>query len=206
MFTLYFILSHLFGDFVLQPSWLYKMKMRSEKGVLLHATICALVIPIMLFPYIHTVALWGITLLTGVTHFVFDVTKIVHEKKQDAFSLTPFVFDQIGHLSVAVLAGLYLTNAAPDGWIPLDGWLGKSYADGSFALVISAVILVSYVTDIVRYQVMRTKNPYAEYTRDYPGMLKRTLAFAVFTLLLIVYYVASQNGFQPGMIGLMVDF
>lgn len=204
MFTLYFILSHLFGDFLLQPSWLYKMKMRSQKGVLLHSVICALVIPVMLFPYAQTVALWAVTILTAITHFVFDVTKIAHEKRKECFSLTPFVIDQVGHLSVALLCGLYVTGLHLTSWIALDGLLGTAYTNGSFALVISALILVSYVVDIVRYQLTRTQNPRAEYNRDYPGMLKRTLAFAVFTLLLIMYVVASANGFQPGMIGLMV--
>lgn len=206
MFTLYLILSHLFGDFLLQTSWVYKLKIRSQKGIFLHALICALMIPLVLFPYVQSVTLWIVTLLTGVTHFVFDTTKVAYEKKRTVFSLSPFVIDQIGHLSVALLCGLYLASENPAAWPAFDGWIGATYLNGGFALVIAAAILVSYVADIVRYQVMRTKNPHAEYKRDYEGMLKRTFAFALFTFLVVVYFVASAQGFEPGMVGLFLNF
>ncbi|MBI4975237.1 DUF3307 domain-containing protein [Candidatus Peregrinibacteria bacterium] len=101
----YLILGHLLGDFILQPAKLVEWKMRSKKGIFVHALIHFITNLVIFSPLIYNGYTAMIPISFGVSfiHFWIDSAKISYDLRHDN-KVTPFVLDQLLHLVVIIMA------------------------------------------------------------------------------------------------------
>ncbi len=91
------ILGHLIADFPLQTTAIYGLKLKSWKGVIIHAFIHVLITALLIDP---TVTALPLLLTLGLLHFVVDYLKVrVTVSRQ----WSSFVIDQITHLLILFL-------------------------------------------------------------------------------------------------------
>jgi len=106
MFLFYrLLLAHIIADFPLQTSQIFKVKMNTEWGVLVHTLIVLIFSIFFAFPYLEDpnfiIILWAIFL----SHTVIDKIKLDYSKKNDNQDIKIFLLDQFLHISIiAVLS------------------------------------------------------------------------------------------------------
>ena len=96
-------IAHLVADFLFQPTWLVKWKKRSSKGIIVHASIHAAILAVLVIPQTFLAA--AIILIIALTHGIIDHIKISLPKK----SFEPaFLFDQVIHAAILLFAMRFL--------------------------------------------------------------------------------------------------
>lgn len=99
------LISHLIGDFFLQPVSLVKKKNNSIFGLLLHTFIYSLLVIVVLvcFGYIWEIIIS--ILIVVISHFTIDFLRIkmVDKYKNNKFSFWCFIADQIIHISFLII-------------------------------------------------------------------------------------------------------
>jgi len=106
MFLFYrLLLAHIIADFPLQTKQIFKVKMNTEWGVLLHTLIVLIFSILFAFPYLEApkviMMLWVIFL----SHTVIDKIKLEYSKKNANQDIKIFLLDQFLHISIiAVLS------------------------------------------------------------------------------------------------------
>ncbi len=88
------LLGHLIADFPLQTNWIYRLKLQSWRGVLLHTCIHLVVTALLIHPIHHALPL---LLQLGLLHFITDYIKVRVPARQQA---PGFLIDQLAHLLV----------------------------------------------------------------------------------------------------------
>ena len=101
MFLFYrLLLAHIIADFPLQTSQIFKVKMNTEWGVLVHTLIVLIFSIFFAFPYLEDpnfiIILWAIFL----SHTVIDKIKLDYSKKNDNQDIKIFLLDQFLHISI----------------------------------------------------------------------------------------------------------
>ncbi len=111
MILSYFILAHLLGDFVFQPTRLVLWKIKSNKGVFVHAFIHFVINLLILMPIIINGYFWLIYIIFGISflHFWIDKEKINYDLKHDK-KVRPFIIDQLLHLLTILLAYFFINR------------------------------------------------------------------------------------------------
>lgn len=99
------ILAHLIADFILQFEELYRLKVRSFLGHLLHALIHGLVSLLLLWPYLDSLQVWVFVTAMVLVHLLQDLIKYSATKKTPANTFVYFMTDQCCH--VLVLATVF---------------------------------------------------------------------------------------------------
>ena len=101
MFLFYrLLLAHIIADFPLQTKQIFKVKMNTEWGVLLHTLIVLIFSILFAFPYLEApkviIILWVIFL----SHTVIDKIKLDYSKKNANQDIKIFLLDQFLHISI----------------------------------------------------------------------------------------------------------
>jgi len=101
MFLFYrLLLAHIIADFPLQTKQIFKVKMNTEWGVLIHTLIVLIFSILFAFPYLETpkfiIILWVIFL----SHTVIDKIKLDYSKKNATQDIKIFLLDQFLHISI----------------------------------------------------------------------------------------------------------
>ncbi|OFW55184.1 MAG: hypothetical protein A2163_01075 [Actinobacteria bacterium RBG_13_35_12] len=101
MFLFYrLLLAHIIADFPLQTKQIFKVKMNTEWGVLIHTLIVLIFSILFAFPYLEApkfiVILWAIFL----THTMIDKLKMEYSKKNANPDIKIFFLDQFLHISI----------------------------------------------------------------------------------------------------------
>lgn len=190
MILSYLILTHLLGDFVLQPSKLVRWKMRSYKGTLVHSLIHFFIGIILLLPFILNGYTWLIAIVFTISliHFFIDQAKISYSLKHDE-KVRPFIIDQMLHLLAIMLVNFFLGNmefTLPENQFTLI------YSDLKIINFFSFLVFSGSVIEIYNFQKNREKNTKAQLKFNKIEMVKRmlvfTMVYAFFTILSIYSY------------------
>jgi len=106
MFLFYrLLLAHIIADFPMQTNQIFKVKMNTKWGVLLHSSIVLLFSIFFTFPYLEDSKVIIILLLIFLSHTVIDKLKMEYSKKTKNQSIRILLLDQALHIAIiAVLA------------------------------------------------------------------------------------------------------
>ena len=101
MFLFYrLLLAHIIADFPLQTKQIFKVKMNTEWGVLIHTLIVLIFSILFAFPFLEApkfiIILWVIFL----SHTVIDKIKLDYSKKNANQDIKIFLLDQFLHISI----------------------------------------------------------------------------------------------------------
>lgn len=190
MILSYLILTHLLGDFVLQPSKLVHWKMRSHKGTLVHSLIHFFIGIILLLPFILNGYTWLITIVFTISliHFFIDQAKISYSLRHDE-KVRPFIIDQMMHL-LAIMIVYFFLNQIP--FVLPENDFTLIYTDLKIINFFSFLVFVSSVIEIYNFQKKREKNGAVRLKFNKIEMVKRMLVFTIvyglFTILSIYSY------------------
>lgn len=103
-------LSHLIGDFLLQPGWLVKWKQKDIAGTILHALIHGIIMMALVVPVTSSafLAILGITL----SHAAIDQIKINSQSWAKTFAVG-FLIDQCAHFAIIAVAAYSVQMVHP---------------------------------------------------------------------------------------------
>ena len=106
MFLFYRLLfAHIIADFPLQTSQIFKIKMNTQWGVILHTLIVLIFSILFAFPYLENPKVIAVLLIIFLSHTVIDKLKLEYFKKTNTHRLKIFIIDQVLHISIiAILA------------------------------------------------------------------------------------------------------
>jgi len=101
MFLFYrLLLAHIIADFPLQTKQIFKVKMNTKWGVLLHSSIVLIFSILFAFPYLENLRVIIIILIIFATHTIIDKLKLEYSKKTNNQSIKIFLLDQFLHISI----------------------------------------------------------------------------------------------------------
>ena len=106
MFLFYrLLLAHIIADFPLQTKQIFRVKMNTKWGLILHTTIVLIFSILFTFPYLEDPKVIMIILVIFLSHTVIDKLKMEYSKKIKDQSIRILLFDQALHIAIiAVLA------------------------------------------------------------------------------------------------------
>ncbi|MBU1427804.1 DUF3307 domain-containing protein, partial [bacterium] len=95
MFLLYrLLLAHIIADFPLQTSQIFKIKMNTQWGVILHTLIVLIFSLLFAFPYLENLRVIIIIIIIFATHTIIDKIKLDYSKKNTNQDIKIFLLDQ----------------------------------------------------------------------------------------------------------------
>ena len=97
------LLAHLIGDFPLQFNEIFRLKVKSKWGVLLHCAIVVMISALFLVPYVLTMQMWCGIIILICSHFIIDWTRVILSKKANLDNLWMFLLDQGLHILIVWL-------------------------------------------------------------------------------------------------------
>jgi hypothetical protein len=172
--SLMLVLSHLIGDFLLQPtSWVKDKKKNKIKSKYLYFHLLVHFVLLLLITKFNTEYLFALIGIVG-SHFAIDCSKLYFEKKKTI--KTWFFIDQALHLAVIAAVVRY--------YYPYEIDFEKMYSTQSLALI-TAIITVTYVSAIVLKlllskwsdQIAKNNNDDTNNAGKYIGILERLFIF-----------------------------
>lgn len=132
------ILAHILGDFLLQPNSWVKAK-EEKKGLAwqlyVHVLIHGLLSLLLLFDLTN----WKLALTIMFSHLIIDYVKLKFQKEN--LKITWFIIDQIVHLAVILILGLY--------WINKEKELLDLLLSDTFIILATAVLFLMQPTSII---------------------------------------------------------
>jgi len=188
-------LAHLLGDFVLQFDELYRLKVSSRLGHVLHVLIhlgCSI---LLAWPYRREPVFWGFLVALIAIHFIQDCIKYDRMKNRSKAFLY-FVVDQFFHFlfvsAVLLFPVSQLRLVFPDG-SPLNAY----YANDTWVLMAILFILVTFGGSYLFYNY---RINYIDHTRPDHGITSPEMVHAIFerTLIAGIFLLAA-----PGMLWLL---
>ena len=182
----YFILSHLIGDFVLQPSKLVKWKMHSIWGVGVHVLIHLIVSFVIFMPFFLNGHFDLIYPIIGVNllHFFIDHAKISYDLKHDS-KVRPFIIDQILHVMVIMIAVMSYGQGT---YIFPDTAFYHVYTSLNVIAFIAILIFLTEVYEIYKFQLQREKNKKATLKMNMEKVSRRVI---IFTLVYVFFMILT---------------
>ncbi len=106
------LLGHLLGDFPLQTNQIYRWKLQSNLGILIHVVVHVVVTTLLLQ---NALTAWPLLILLGSGHFIIDWLKLRLPTRTQTLG---FIVDQIAHFIWLMLLSLWWPNLQPR--LPLD--------------------------------------------------------------------------------------
>jgi len=101
MFLFYrLLLAHIIADFPLQTKQIFKVKMNTEWGVLLHTLIVLIFSILFAFPYLEAPKVIMVLWVIFLSHTVIDKIKLEYSKKNANQDIKIFLLDQFLHISI----------------------------------------------------------------------------------------------------------
>ena len=134
-------LAHCLADFPFQTNFIFRLKQRGGKGVLLHALIVVLCCLMLSWPFLTIPQLLGFIALIGISHFIQDTLKLKFSNPGSQFWL--YILDQLFHLGVIALilfTGLKNLHPPPD----ITNSIARFYSNDQLMLLLIVLILVTY--------------------------------------------------------------
>ncbi|TFB08373.1 DUF3307 domain-containing protein [Candidatus Atribacteria bacterium MT.SAG.1] len=111
MFLLYrLLLAHIIADFPLQTKQIFRVKMNTKWGVILHTTIVLIFSILFIFPYLEKPKVIAILLIIFLSHTIIDKIKLERSKKTNTNNLKVFLIDQVLHISIIVILTFNFTE------------------------------------------------------------------------------------------------
>ncbi len=99
------LLAHIIADFPLQTKQIFRVKMNTKWGVILHTTIVLIFSILFTFPYLENPKVIAILLIIFISHTIIDKLKMEYSKKTKNQSIRILLLDQALHIAIiAVLA------------------------------------------------------------------------------------------------------
>lgn len=191
MIFLNLLLAHLLGDFVLQPHKLVAWKFKSWKGTAAHASIHLAANLLIFLPFLYDARVWLVLMGVAATHFGIDSLKVEKEKRGHHF-LAYFCADQMTHLAVITFAsGLFVGFPLIWDAFLLANNMGETY----IVLGINLLIILTYVVEIVKFQMKRYKHATLIFQPNYKAMLKRAFVFSLLYVIFLVFGVYHAAAF-----------
>jgi hypothetical protein len=185
MVIFHLVIAHLLGDFVFQPNSLIKWKLRSWRGVFVHAFVISLLSLLLVFPYLGDPKAWLLIFFLGLTHFAQDNMKVGYQKLKSAQrSFLPFFLDQVSHVFFIWLFGTQFVDLK---MLDLNPNFEFYYTSVPLAIFINLAIFFTFAADIILYEAKRLRNPNLKYHRDTHGIWARLIAFTVSYALLLYF-------------------
>lgn len=191
MIFLNLLLAHLLADFVLQPHKLVAWKFKSWKGTATHASIHLAANLLIFLPFLYDIRVWLVLMGVAATHFGIDSIKIQKEKRGRHF-LAYFCADQMAHLAVITFASGFFVGF-PLVWeaVLWASSMGETY----IVLGINLLILITYVVEILMFQMKRHKHESLVFQPNYKAMLKRAFVFSFLYVIFLVFGVYHAAAF-----------
>ena len=109
-------IAHVIADFLLQPTWLVRLKENKTAGIIIHAGIHALVLGLFLIPKHFATVI--IIAAIAASHGIIDAAKIRYQKTHPSFAPS-FLVDQLAHLSILAIAAKLIP--VPEFWLSEGG-------------------------------------------------------------------------------------
>lgn len=192
MILAYFILAHLLGDFIFQPTKLVIWKLKSKWGTLVHVVVHFVTTLLILMPYFINGYYWLIYPVLGIAfaHFWIDEVKISYNLTHDK-RVTPFIVDQLLHLLAIMIATFFIQDihiSLPDTAFYL------AYGDIRIVIFLTALILVSTVIEIFHFQKKSEKEKSAKLIINQDKMLTRVIVLTLLYSLFMILSFYARNG------------
>jgi len=112
MFLFYrLLLAHIIADFPMQTSQIFKVKMNTEWGVLLHTLIVLIFSILFTFPYLEGPKVIIILLVIFLSHTVIDKLKMEYSKKTKNQSIRILLLDQALHIAIIAVLTFNFTES-----------------------------------------------------------------------------------------------
>jgi hypothetical protein len=167
-------LAHILGDFLLQPnSW---VNIKEEKKALAwqlyaHVLIHGLLILLLLF----NITDWKLAVMIAFSHLIIDYIKLKFQTESS--KITWFVIDQIMHLVVILILGLY--------WLNKEKELFEFLLSDTFIILATAVLFLTQPVSIILAVLIKPwsdaipneKEQSLKNAGKYIGILERLLVF-----------------------------
>lgn len=165
----YFLLAHILGDYLLQPTWMLQEK-RRFRGLFLHSLIHLMCLVIVTWPYREL--LWPYLLLITIVHFTIDALKNAHSKRFPDQIVIPYLVDQLIHIAVLFIVTEIIIR---------NGQIQTGYLAPAWVLVFIFCLFATFVWGISeRIFKHRDRDFLHVYRYHYWGrMLARGLLFGV---------------------------
>ncbi|WP_281635305.1 DUF3307 domain-containing protein [Flavobacterium marginilacus] len=168
------ILAHILGDFLLQPnSW---VEAKEEKKALAwqlyaHTMIHGLLSLLILFDLTD----WKLVTMITFSHLIIDYAKLKFQKESS--KITWFIADQIAHLAVILILGLF--------WINKENELLELLFSNSFLILTTAAVFLTQPVSIIMSVLIKPwsdvipneKEQSLKNAGKYIGILERLLVF-----------------------------
>lgn len=111
MFLLYrLLLAHIIADFPLQTKQIFRVKMNTKWGVILHTAIVLIFSILFTFPYLENPKVIAILLIIFLSHTIIDKIKLERSKKTNTDNLKVFLIDQVLHISIIAILTFNFTE------------------------------------------------------------------------------------------------
>ncbi|MGB6370490.1 MAG: DUF3307 domain-containing protein [Atribacterota bacterium] len=112
MFLFYrLLLAHIIADFPMQTNQIFKVKMNTEWGVLIHTLIVLIFSIFFTFPYLEDPKVVIILLVIFLSHTVIDKLKMEYSKKTKNQSIRILLLDQALHIAIIVVLTFNFTES-----------------------------------------------------------------------------------------------
>jgi len=98
------------ADFPLQTKQIFKVKMNTEWGVILHTLIVLIFSVLFTFPYLEKPKVIAILLIIFLSHTIIDKIKLKHSKRINNQSPKIFIIDQFLHISIIAILTFNFTE------------------------------------------------------------------------------------------------
>ncbi|MDZ7271066.1 MAG: DUF3307 domain-containing protein [candidate division KSB1 bacterium] len=174
-------LAHVVGDFVLQTDRVFRLKVTSAWGVLLHVGICGITMVAVLLPFVPDARIW--TVIAGVTawHLLLDWSKGVLRKRWGKETIGLFLGDQALHI-VGIIGAVLVCCRFAGPPTPADSlrWL---LIPLPAVIVTTAVLVASFAAAPLIYYLQQLPGgrrredpaPFPAYLVRVPGYVERAL-------------------------------
>ena len=105
------LLAHLIADFPLQTSQIFKIKMNTQWGVILHTLIVLIFSIFFAFPYLEDPKVIIVLLVIFLSHTVIDKLKMEYSKKTKNQSIRALLLDQALHIAIIAVLTFNFTES-----------------------------------------------------------------------------------------------
>ena len=198
------LLSHVLADFVLQTNAIFKFKVKSFWGIVVHALIFLAVAMLMTMPLaIENGQFFAWLVVVSISHIIIDKVKLVFSHNIIQKELIYFVLDQLLHiLAIATIyffplslvqaqMGTNMLFKSLAAFFPSLDWYRFVYG----AFILSLVVYVTYALEVILFYYDRTVNDSLKFLiRHKWAMFYRTATLLLLISPLVLIGVACIFG------------
>lgn len=184
LILLQFLMAHLLTDFVLQPnSWIAHKRKYKGKSYLL--VIHSLIAGLLTMIFLQEMQWWYIAVFITVTHYLIDLWKL--QQKDD--NLKYFLLDQIFHLSMILIAWLYIINGFKEVLPGLNFILNSTH----FLVITGAYLLVIFPTGFLIGKATKRWQEEIEVTYKKNSLEAAGRYIGIFERILVLTFIITNN-------------